>query len=156
MVLSSMQLQRVSVTLWFRWLQCLVLRSVLSDFINLRSAECVCVRTMDFVSAHKQKKKKKIQSAKTKLMTVFFVALFLWGHCHCNQLPWTAWYPDFFPKSCSFCYSCCFISRRIFSSLKPSIIKRVQNLHQSSSLAQMLSRTTVPIKLFVGINLGRT
>ena len=42
MVLSSMQLQKVSVTLWFRRLQCLVLRSVLSDFINLRSAECVC------------------------------------------------------------------------------------------------------------------
>jgi len=42
MVLSSMQLQTVSVTLWFRRLQCLVLRSVLSVFINLRSAECVC------------------------------------------------------------------------------------------------------------------
>ena len=41
MVLSSMQLQKVSVTLWFRRLQCLVLRSVLSVFINLRSAECV-------------------------------------------------------------------------------------------------------------------
>jgi len=42
MVLSSMQLQNVSATLWFRQLQCLELRSVLSDFINLRSAECVC------------------------------------------------------------------------------------------------------------------
>ena len=42
MVLSSMQLQKVSVTLWFRRLQCLVLRSVLSDFTSLRSAECVC------------------------------------------------------------------------------------------------------------------
>jgi len=42
MVLSSTQLQKVSVTLWFRRLQCLVLRSVLSVFINLRSAECVC------------------------------------------------------------------------------------------------------------------
>ena len=42
MVLSSMQLQKVSVTLWFRRLQCLVLRSVLSVFTNLRSAECVC------------------------------------------------------------------------------------------------------------------
>jgi len=42
MVLSSMQLQKVSVTLWFRRLQCLVLRSVLSVFIDLRSAECVC------------------------------------------------------------------------------------------------------------------
>ena len=42
MVLSSMQLQKVTVTLWFRRLQCLVLRSVLSVFINLRSAECVC------------------------------------------------------------------------------------------------------------------
>jgi len=30
------------VTLWFCQLQCLVLRSVLSVFINLRSAECVC------------------------------------------------------------------------------------------------------------------
>ena len=39
MVLSSMQLQKVSVTIRFRRLQCLVLRSV---FINLRSAECVC------------------------------------------------------------------------------------------------------------------
>jgi len=42
MFLSSMQLQKVSVTLWFRRLQCLVLRAVLSVCINLRSAECVC------------------------------------------------------------------------------------------------------------------
>jgi len=42
MVLSSMQLQKVWVTLGFRRLQCLILRSVLSVFINLRSAECVC------------------------------------------------------------------------------------------------------------------
>jgi len=42
MVLSSMQLQKVSVTLRFRRLQRLVLRSVLSVFIDLRSAECVC------------------------------------------------------------------------------------------------------------------
>jgi len=41
-VLSSMQLQEVSVTLWFSRLQCLVLRSVLSVFIDLRCAECVC------------------------------------------------------------------------------------------------------------------
>jgi len=41
MVLSSMQLQKVSVTLRFRRLQCLALRSVLSVFINLHSAECV-------------------------------------------------------------------------------------------------------------------
>jgi len=41
MVLSAMQLQKVSVTLWFHLLQCFVLRSVLSVFINLRSAECV-------------------------------------------------------------------------------------------------------------------
>jgi len=50
MVLSSMQLQKVSVTLWLQWL---VLRSVLYVFIDLRSAECV-LHTMDFVSAHKQ------------------------------------------------------------------------------------------------------
>jgi len=42
MVLSSVQLQKVSVTLRFRRLQCLVLRSVLSVFIELRSEECVC------------------------------------------------------------------------------------------------------------------
>ena len=30
-------------TLWFRRFQCLVKRSVLSVFINLRSAECVCL-----------------------------------------------------------------------------------------------------------------
>jgi len=42
MVLSSMQLQKVSVTLWFRRLQGLVLRAVLSVFIDMRSAECVC------------------------------------------------------------------------------------------------------------------
>ena len=42
MVLSSMQLQKVSVTLWFHRLQHLVLCSVLSVFINLRSAECLC------------------------------------------------------------------------------------------------------------------
>jgi len=54
MVLSSMQLQKVSVTLWFRRLQCLELRSVLSVFIDLRSGECVCVHTMDFISGSKQ------------------------------------------------------------------------------------------------------
>jgi len=54
LVLPSVQLQKVSVTLSFRRLQCLVLRSVLSVFIKLRSVECVCVHTMDFVSAHKQ------------------------------------------------------------------------------------------------------
>jgi len=54
MVLYSMQLQKVSVTLWFRRLQSLVLRAVLSVSIDLRSAECVCVHTMDFVSALKQ------------------------------------------------------------------------------------------------------
>ena len=32
----------MSVTLWLHRVQCLVLRSVLSVFINLRSAECVC------------------------------------------------------------------------------------------------------------------
>ena len=42
MVLSSMQLQKVSVTLWFRRLHCLVLRGVLSVFIDMRSAESVC------------------------------------------------------------------------------------------------------------------
>ena len=42
MVLSSMPLQKLSVTLWFRRLKYLVLRSVLSVCINLRSAECVC------------------------------------------------------------------------------------------------------------------
>ena len=53
MVLSTMQLQKVSVTLWFRRLQCLVLRFVLSVFIDLR-LQSVCVHAMDFVSAHKQ------------------------------------------------------------------------------------------------------
>ena len=42
MVLSSMQLQKVSVALWFRRIQRFVLRSLLSVFINLRSLECVC------------------------------------------------------------------------------------------------------------------
>jgi len=37
-----MQLQKVSATLWLHRLLCLVLRSVSSVFINLRSAECVC------------------------------------------------------------------------------------------------------------------
>jgi len=41
--MPSTQLQKVSVTLWFHRLQCLVLRSVLSVFINLHSAECVCL-----------------------------------------------------------------------------------------------------------------
>jgi len=50
MVLSSMQLQKVSVTLWFRRLQCLVLRSVLSVFSTC-VLQSVCVHTMDFVSA---------------------------------------------------------------------------------------------------------
>ena len=45
MVLSSTQLQKVYVTLWFRRLQCLVKRFVLSVFINLRYAECVCSQT---------------------------------------------------------------------------------------------------------------
>jgi len=55
MVLSSMQLQKVSVTLWFRRLQCLVLRTVLSVFINLRSAECVCLSEMNGFSFLKSK-----------------------------------------------------------------------------------------------------
>ena len=38
----STQLQKVSVNLSFRRLRCLVLRSVLSVFIDLRCAECVC------------------------------------------------------------------------------------------------------------------
>jgi len=46
--LSSTQLQKVSVTLWFCRLQCFVKRSVLSVFIDLRSA--VCVYSMDFMS----------------------------------------------------------------------------------------------------------
>jgi len=41
-------------TLWFPRLQCLVKHCVLSVFIDLRYAECVClVYAMDFVSAHK-------------------------------------------------------------------------------------------------------
>jgi len=40
LVLSSTQLQKVSVTLWFHQLQCLVLCSV---FIDLRSAQCACL-----------------------------------------------------------------------------------------------------------------
>ena len=43
MVLPSTQLQKVCVTLGFRRLQSLVKRSVLSVFINLRYAECVCL-----------------------------------------------------------------------------------------------------------------
>jgi len=42
-VLSSTQLQKASVTLWFRRLQFLVKRTVLSVFIDLRYAECVCL-----------------------------------------------------------------------------------------------------------------
>ena len=42
MILSSMQLQKVSVTLWFHRLQRFVVRAILSVFIDLRSAECVC------------------------------------------------------------------------------------------------------------------
>jgi len=51
-VLSSTQLQNVSVTLWFRQLQCHVKRSVLSVFIDL-CLQSVCAYTMDFVSGHK-------------------------------------------------------------------------------------------------------
>jgi len=49
-----MQSQKVSVTLCFGRLQCFVLRSVLSVFVDLRFAECVCVHTVDFVSSQKQ------------------------------------------------------------------------------------------------------
>jgi len=57
MVLSSMQLQKVSVTLWFRRLQYLVLRSVLFClFVSTCVLQSVCVHAMDFVSAHKQTK----------------------------------------------------------------------------------------------------
>jgi len=31
------------LTLWLRWLQCLVKHSVLSVFMDLRYAECVCL-----------------------------------------------------------------------------------------------------------------
>jgi len=50
------KIEKASVTLWFHRLQCLVLRSVLSVIINLRSIVCVCVfiLSMDIVSAHKQ------------------------------------------------------------------------------------------------------
>ena len=51
----------VSVTLWFRRLQCLLLRSVLSVFINLRSAECVC-SYYGLRVCYKQKKKKIVHS----------------------------------------------------------------------------------------------
>jgi len=43
MVLPSTQLQKVSATPWFRRFQCLVKRYVLSVFIDLRCAECVCL-----------------------------------------------------------------------------------------------------------------
>jgi len=46
---KAMQLQKVSVTLRFRRLQCLVLRSVLSVFSTC-VLQSVCVHTMDFVS----------------------------------------------------------------------------------------------------------
>ena len=59
MVLSSMQLQKVSVTLWFRRLQCLVLRSVLSVFSTC-VLQSVCVHSMDFVSAINKQIKNKI------------------------------------------------------------------------------------------------
>jgi len=42
-MLANISVNNVSVTLWFRLLQCLVKRSVLSVFIDLRSAECVCL-----------------------------------------------------------------------------------------------------------------
>ena len=64
MVLSSMQLQTVSVTLWFRRLQCLVLRSVLSVFSTC-VLQSVCVHTMDFVSAIN----KQINTVKTQLVS---------------------------------------------------------------------------------------
>jgi len=66
MVLSSMQLQKVSVTLWFRRLQCLVLRSVLSVFSNLRSAECVC-SYYGLRVCYKQINKKKINLARLRI-----------------------------------------------------------------------------------------
>jgi len=40
------KIEKASVTLWFHRLQCLVLRSVLSVIINLRSIVCVCVHTI--------------------------------------------------------------------------------------------------------------
>jgi len=39
----STQLQKVSVTLWLQWLQCLVERAVLSIFIDLHYVQCVCL-----------------------------------------------------------------------------------------------------------------
>ena len=51
--LQKVQLQKVSVTLWFRRLQCLVLHSVLS-VLSTCVLQSECVHTMDFMSAHKQ------------------------------------------------------------------------------------------------------
>jgi len=55
-VLPSTQLQKVCVTLGFRRLQSLVKRSVLSVFINLRYAECVCLHYGLRVWSQKKKK----------------------------------------------------------------------------------------------------
>jgi len=53
MVLSSTQLQNVSVTLWFRRLHCLVLYYVLFCLLlSTYALQVVCVHTMDFVSGH--------------------------------------------------------------------------------------------------------
>ena len=60
-VLTNNSVKNMSVTLWFRRLQCLAKRSVLSVVIDLRSAECVfilwtsCLQTnkiSQFVSLH--------------------------------------------------------------------------------------------------------
>jgi len=63
MVLSSMQLQKVSVTLWFRRLQCPALHAVLSVFIDLRSAECVCSYYGLRVCSQTNKRKRKITNS---------------------------------------------------------------------------------------------
>jgi len=60
--------EKVSVTLWFQRLQRLVLRSVFVCFH--RPAFCgVCVHTVDFVSAHKQKIKMKLNLQVRKSQT---------------------------------------------------------------------------------------
>jgi len=85
MVLSSMLLQKVSVTLWFRRLQCLVLRSVLSVFINLRSAECVCSYYGLRVCSQTNKMKKiKWNGVQAKVKEHAPDAIFI--HCYAHRL----------------------------------------------------------------------
>ena len=90
MVLSSTQLQKVSVTQWFRRLQCLIKRSVLSVFIDLRTAECVFSLWTSCLVINK-----KIKLKYHTFFQMHITALFKWMRFPCRKLAYSHYICEF-------------------------------------------------------------